>query len=74
MLKRCENIVLQKSGSPYLLNQTLTIEKGIDFAIENGVEIRLDTGVNILVHGSLFASGAKESSVVFCPKQKLQNL
>ena len=65
-----KNIVLQKSGSPYLLNQTLTIKKGVNFAIENGVEIRLDTGVNILVHGSLFANGTKESSVVFCPKQK----
>ena len=64
------NTVLQKIGSPYLINQTLTIEKGVELTIEKGVKIRLDTGVNILVHGNFMARGTKDEPVVFRPKQK----
>jgi len=65
-----KNTTLQKNGSPYLVNQTITIKKGVELTIEKGVKIRLDTGVNILVHGNLMARGTKDEPIVFCPKQK----
>mgnify|MGYP001185764134 CR=1 FL=1 len=65
-----KNETLRKNESPFLLNETLTIEKNAILFIENGVEIRIDTGVNILVHGKLFANGTKNNHIVFCPKQK----
>lgn len=65
-----KNKTLTISNSPYVINHTITIEKGATLNIENGVEIRLDTGVNILVHGNLFVNGTKNMPVIFCPKQK----
>ena len=64
-----KDIILQKNGSPYIVNQVLTIEKGVELTIEKGVEIRLDTGVNILVHGNFMVRGTKDELVVFRPKQ-----
>jgi len=65
-----KNTTLQKTGSPYLINQTITIKKGVELTIEKGVKIKIDTGVNILVHGNLIAKGTKDEPIVFCPKQK----
>jgi len=67
-----ENTFLKKNNSPYLLNQTLTVEKGVNLTIEKGVEIRMDTGVNILVHGTLLSEGTKENPIVFCPMKKVK--
>ena len=65
-----EILILKKNGSPYVLNQTISIEKNAKLIIEKGVEIRLDTGVNILVHGNFMARGTRESPIVFRPMQK----
>jgi len=65
-----KNTFLSNRKSPYLLNQTLTIEKEVALTIEKGVEIRMDTGVNILVHGRFLAEGTQKNPIIFRPMQK----
>ncbi len=65
-----KNTFLSSSKSPYLLNQTLKIERGATITIEKGSEILLGAGVDIVMHGNLIAKGTSENPVVFRPMQK----
>ncbi|MEN8157804.1 MAG: CotH kinase family protein [Bacteroidota bacterium] len=57
--------VLTSTGSPYYIQQNLTIPAGITMEIRPGVEVFLSQGVSITIQGKLKVNGTAEDRVLF---------
>jgi hypothetical protein len=57
------------AGSPYLIEDTLTIANAGSLTIEPGVEVRLAGGASVIVFGSLQCEGTASAAIRFVPAQ-----
>lgn len=55
-----DNVVYDVSGSPYMITQDITIEKGGVLTIEPGVTVTFDPGVGVTVKGILRAEVSRK--------------
>ncbi len=60
-----ENITLNKSCSPYLVQGDITILPGVTLSIEPGVEILMPENANIFVNGKINALGSNDERIIF---------
>ncbi|MDP6797931.1 MAG: CotH kinase family protein, partial [Candidatus Krumholzibacteria bacterium] len=63
-----EDMTLNILGSPYYVNEDLTVESGVLLEIEYGSEIRLADGVRVLVKGQIDAHGYAWRPIHFMPR------
>jgi uncharacterized protein (TIGR02145 family) len=54
-----------KTGNPYLVENTITVDYGQILVIEEGCEIIFDASVEFLVNGTLLAEGSAQDSIHF---------
>lgn len=55
-----DNVVYDVSGSPYVITQDITIERGGVLTIEPGVSVTFDPGVGMTVKGILRAEVSRK--------------
>ncbi len=55
------------SGSPYIVQQNVTVNQNVELTIEPGVTVKFRSGKSIIVHGQLRAVGTKEKPIPFMP-------
>lgn len=53
------------SGSPYIINNAITINNGTSLTIQAGVVVRFKSGTKLIVNGSLFAIGTSSQYINF---------
>ncbi|HEY3421033.1 MAG TPA: right-handed parallel beta-helix repeat-containing protein [Methanomassiliicoccales archaeon] len=54
-----------EAGSPYIVNQTVTVPTGVTLTIGANVAVKVDPGQQIIVNGSLMANGQASKMVTF---------
>ena len=60
------NTTWSLSGSPYVLQNNISIDAGVTLTIQAGVEVQLPANnINLFVNGTLLAQGTSGSHVVF---------
>lgn len=59
------NTTWTQSGSPYILEGSVTIAKDSNLTVEPGVTVQSDGHYSISVHGSLTAEGTVQEPIVF---------
>ncbi|XP_069990075.1 protein bark beetle isoform X2 [Penaeus vannamei] len=64
-----DNVVYDVSGSPYMITQDITIEKGGVLTIEPGVTVTFDPGVGVTVKGILRAEGTPTNRIKLTSSQ-----
>ena len=57
--------VLTKEGSPYYIQQNLSINSGITLKITAGSQVILSSGVTLINNGNLIIEGNEEEYVLF---------
>jgi len=60
-----QDTVWDIKGSPYILNNDLTINEGVTLTIMPGVIVKINGGENIIVNGCISAHGTEEEKIVF---------
>jgi hypothetical protein len=60
-----ENTTWTLDGSPYIVEETLIVEPGVALSIEPGVEVRFVNGTELIIDGSLTASGNATNYITF---------
>jgi len=60
-----ENITLNKSCSPYVVQGDITVHEDVTMTIEQGVEIWLAADANIFINGNINATGTPGEPVIF---------
>ena len=60
-----KDTVLSMDGSPYFIQQNISINSGITLKIKGGTQIILSDGVSILNNGSLIIEGSETEKVLF---------
>ncbi len=60
-----QDVVWDIKGSPYIINDDLTINEGVTLTIMPGVIVKMNRGRNIIVNGSISAHGSEEEKIIF---------
>jgi hypothetical protein len=60
-----EDITLDKSCSPYMIQGDITVHENVTMTVEQGVEIWMAADANIFVNGNINATGTAEEPVIF---------
>ncbi len=55
------------SGSPYIVQQNVTVDQNVGLTLEPGVTVKFRSGKSIIVHGQLRAVGTKDNPIQFMP-------
>ena len=66
-----ESFTLDVSGSPYVVNSNIVIDRNVTLTIQPGVELRFEPGVSVVVKGSLLANGSKTQRITFTATQPI---
>ncbi len=53
------------SGSPYLVNSSVTVSFGVALTVEPGVVVKFASAARLRVNGTLLANGLAESPIIF---------
>jgi hypothetical protein len=60
-----ENTNWTVNNSPYIVEETVIVEPDVALSIEAGVEVRFANGTELIVDGSLTASGNAANNIIF---------
>ncbi len=60
-----ENTTWKIAGSPYIVEETVIVEPSVILSIEPGVEVRFANGTELIIDGSLTASGNATNYITF---------
>ena len=60
-----KDTILTSEGSPYIIQQNLSINSGITLKISEGAQIILSKGVTVTNNGRLVIEGSEEEKVLF---------
>lgn len=71
--KISSNMVLTKSGSPYVLSESVEIESGVELKIENGVRLKMEENSILIVKGRLVINGTAEYPVEISPNESTES-
>lgn len=64
-----ENMVLDKSNSPYFVTKDINVSENAILTVEAGVEIIFSTNANIFVSGDINMLGSKYSPIFLMPEE-----
>jgi parallel beta-helix repeat protein/YD repeat-containing protein len=59
------NTVWFASSSPYVVNNTVTVNNGVSLTIQPGVVVKFQPNTGLIVNGALMAAGATTNPIVF---------
>ncbi len=68
------NTIWNISGSPYIIQNSITVQNGVTLTVDAGVLVKFDLSTSLFIEGTIVAQGQKSNQIIFASNQPVPNI